>query len=118
MPSRNLTNLNSNLKGIDFLKRSEEMFLLDELRKMIELETNIEDIKKKLTLRSDFNGVDAFNYFDPKGKGYITVNEFEHTLIYLNIHSSTDEIYLFFKNYDTDNDGLLKYSDFCKLITA
>jgi len=32
------------------------------------------------------------------------------------IYPTRDELYLYFKRYDRDEDGLLRYSDFCKAI--
>lgn len=67
-------------------------------------------------MRSDFNLLDGFRFFDIKGRGYITSSELERGLEELGIFPTKDEIYLFFRRNDKDSDGLLRYSDFCKFI--
>ena len=34
----------------------------------------------------------------------------------LGLYFTKDEIYLFYKRYDKDNDGLFRYSDFCRVV--
>jgi Ca2+-binding EF-hand superfamily protein len=37
--------------------------------------------------------------------------------LFAGIYPTKDELYLFFKRYDRDNDGLLKFSEYVDLIT-
>ena len=64
----------------------------------------------------DFNLLDAFHMFDSKGKGTVTKFEIKEILNRMDIFPNSDELYLFFKRIDKDNDGLLKYSEFCSAI--
>jgi Ca2+-binding EF-hand superfamily protein len=61
---------------------------------------------------NDFNAEDGFRIFDKKGKGFISRIEFEIVLNDIGIYPTKEEMALFFKRYDRDNDGLLKFSDF------
>lgn len=70
-----------------------------------------------MSFRHDFNAEDAFRIFDKKGRGYISKFEFELSLNDIGIYPTKDELHLFYKRYDRDNDGLLKFSDFSELVT-
>jgi len=70
-----------------------------------------------LAVKSDFNLLDSFRFFDVKGKGYINRIDLENGLKKFGIYSTNNELYLFMRKYDSDNDSLLKYTDFCEAIT-
>lgn len=46
--------------------------MVELIREQLELEKRLERIKIDLTLRTDFNLIDAFRIFDENGKGWIT----------------------------------------------
>lgn len=87
------------------------------LKDQIEIDKSNEEARKDLALRADYNLLDGFRFFDLKSRGFITSSELERGLEKLGIFPTKDEIYLVFRRYDKDSDGLLKYSDFCKMIT-
>lgn len=60
--------------------------------------------------------MDGFRLFDRKGRGYITSSELEKALANLGVFPSRDELYLLFRRYDKDSDGLIRFSDFSKII--
>lgn len=64
-------------------------------------------------MRTDFNLIDAFRIFDTDGKGWITSNEIKEGLSVYNLFISPDDIELYLKRYDKDEDGKLRYSEFC-----
>ena len=72
------------------------------------MERELEELRKKLSLRNDFNLLDSFKIFDQNGRGFLTCGEFEKALISFGINSSKNDIYLFFRRYDSDCDGLLR----------
>jgi len=80
------------------------------------MDKEIEEHKKSMSLKSDFNLLDGFRMLDLEGKGFVSSSEFRHALYEMGVSVSKDEAYLVFKRYDKDNDGLLKYSDFCRLV--
>jgi len=53
-----------------------------------------------------------------KGRGFITSSEFERGLEKLGIFPTKDEIYLVFRRYDKDTDGLLKFLFLNKIIKS
>jgi len=58
--------------------------------------------------------LDAFRLIDKKGRGYISKIEMELALNDIGIFPRKEELNLFFKRFDRDLDGFLRYSDFCK----
>jgi len=96
------------------MKGNEEEHLVRTIKQQVNIDRDIEEIKKQLALKVDFNLLDAFRIFDNKGRGYINKLELELSLNDLGLFPSKDEIYLLFKRMDKDNDGLLRYSEFCK----
>lgn len=66
-----------------------------------------------MSLRTDFNLIDAFRVFDSNGKGWITASEIKEGLQLFDIFAQVDDIQLIMKRYDKDEDGKLKYSEFC-----
>ena len=98
------------------MKGREEEHLVRALKQQINMEREIEDTKKQLALKVDFNLLDAFRVFDLKGRGYVTKLEMELAFNDNAIYPTKDEMYLLFKRYDKDQDGFLRYSEFCKAI--
>ena len=83
----------------------------------IAIENDLEKSKKDLALCSDFNLIDAFRLFDPLSKGYITTVDLQDGLKEIGLYPSYEEVSLFFRRYDSDNDGRLRYSNFCEAFT-
>lgn len=77
------------------------------------MERTLERVKVDLSLRTDFNLIDAFRVFDADGKGWITASEIKEGLVLFEIFAQVDDIQFFMKRYDKDEDGKLRYSEFC-----
>ncbi len=92
---------------------SYEQELLKLVQTQIALENNLEQIKTDLSLRTDFNLIDAFRIFDEDGKGWISICEIADGLKTFGVFTHPDNLNLFVKRYDKDKTGKLKYSDFC-----
>jgi len=82
------------------------------LKELINLEREVEFAKQDLALRSDYNLMDAFRLFDRKGKGIITVKEFENVFQEFDLYPAKEDIYLLIKRLDRDGDGKLKFTEF------
>ena len=78
----------------------------------IRLEKDLERQKIEITLRDDYNLIDAFGILDCQGKGYITPVELRESLAELGLKCSMYEIHLVFEKFNTLGDGMLKYSEF------
>lgn len=57
--------------------------------------------------------IDAFRVFDTDGKGWITIDEIKDGLNCYGVFISDEDIELYLKRYDKDEDGKLRYSEFC-----
>lgn len=61
-------------------------------REQLELEKRIERVKIDLSLRTDFNLIDAFRIFDVEGKGWISAQEIKDGLALFNIFANADDL--------------------------
>jgi len=75
-------------------------------------EKDLEVMKINLSLREDFNLIDAFGMLDQAGKGYITPGELHDVLNELELILSVDDCKMLFARYNREMDGALKYSEF------
>ncbi len=96
----------------------EEEKFVQLVKDQIAIENDLEKAKKDLALCDDFNLIDAFRVLDPIAKGSVTILDLQENIKCLGIYPSYDECQLFFRHYDTDNDGRLRYSNFCSAFTA
>lgn len=85
---------------------------------MIFLENDIEKSKQTLSLKADFNLLDAFRLFDTKGEGQIYKEDLEQGFKGLGIYVVNQrDLDLFFKRYDTNSDYRLRYLEFVDALT-
>jgi Ca2+-binding EF-hand superfamily protein len=100
------------------MKGNEEEQLAKALREQVELDKELESTKNKLALQDDFNLFDAFRFFDLTEKGYVTRFDLKDGLNDFDVFPSSNDLYLVMKKYNKDQDGLLKYSEFCDLLKS
>ena len=98
-------------KSAKILARSEEAFLVGCLADIISLEQEVESLKIALSLRSDFNLIDAFSLLDPSCRSEVTASELQEQLHSLGVELSDHELRLLFARY-AENPDLLTYSKF------
>jgi Ca2+-binding EF-hand superfamily protein len=79
---------------------------------MLDNEQNIEKLKCKLALRSDFNIRDCFNLFENNNKEYITKQDFLFGCQRISLNPTNEEIDIIFKKYDLTGDGVFNYNNF------
>lgn len=72
------------------MKGNEETHLVQALKQQISINREIDDLKRELALRSDFNLFDAFKVFDKKSRGYLTRFETEQVLNSMQIYPTTE----------------------------
>ena len=84
------------------MKGNEEEHLVRALKQQVNIDREIEEIKKQLAVRLDFNLLDAFRIFDQKSRGYVTKLETELAFNDNGIYPTKDEMYLFFRRFDKD----------------
>lgn len=88
--------------------------LVDALKQQMSVEREIENAKGYLVDRPDFNLFDAFRIFDYSNLGAISRIDLKLGLNDLGLFPSDLELELFIARYDTDGDGKLRFSEFCK----
>ena len=74
----------------------------------------MEHLKLQLSLKTDFNLIDAFRIFNETGSGSASVSDLVNGLHNLGMRVTVEEMTLFMQRYDKDNDCKLRYSEFCQ----
>ena len=95
------------------LRFDEEEELVSALKEQLRLDKEVEDVKTRLASQHDFNLMDAFQMLDKYSKGWITAPELTEALNEFGSFPHKDDVYLFIRRYDHDQDGRLLYTDFC-----
>lgn len=67
--------------------------------------------------RPDFNLYDAFRIFDQDSRGYITYTDLKQGLNDIGIFPAVEELELYIKRYDKNNDHRLRFSEFSDSLT-
>jgi Ca2+-binding EF-hand superfamily protein len=80
---------------------------------MLALDSHLDSVKVELSKQEDFNLIDAFKFFDHKGRGCISTAELLSGLANLSVSATTDDLYNFLKRFDRIEEDRLKYADFC-----
>jgi Ca2+-binding EF-hand superfamily protein len=75
---------------------------------ILSLDLNAESLKEALSVKSDINIRDLFNYFDLTGRSYISLVDMKEVLKELDIFANLDNIKLLYKRFDKDLDGRLE----------
>ena len=94
----------------------EEKQFLDYLRKSMEHENKIENLKIELSLRSDFYLEQVFRIFEFEESGYLSKEDLIKGFKNFNLYPKDIDITLFLKRYDLKKEGSLSYPDFFELI--
>ena len=84
------------------------------LEQQLELEKRIERIKIQLSLKTDFNLIDAFRLFKEQDFNSVSIDDLKRGLRALGLDVTDDDLMLFMKRFDQDYDKLLKYAEFCQ----
>jgi EF-hand domain pair len=92
------------------------------LKDIIFLERELESAKIELTLKPDFNLLDAFRMVDVRNTGWVTfqeLSEFLSRIFDLDTMSvlGMETLQLFFARYDTNKDGKISLAEFCAALT-
>ena len=96
------------------LSKNDLMELTSCFISIILIERDIETNKIELALKSDFNLVDAFKFFDSNGVGKISLQNLKDGIIKLNVDSTG--LYSLFKRIDLYNNGYISFHKFGDLI--
>lgn len=95
----------------------EEKELVFTLQEQIRLARDLEKFKVELSLKPDFNLIDAFRIFDLNDRSSITTLDIESAIQDIAPMALRDEVYLLIRHYSSLQDGQLRFSDFSELFT-
>jgi Ca2+-binding EF-hand superfamily protein len=74
----------------------EKEIFVNALIDIVNLEKDLEDIKIELSIKEDFNLIDAFGLLDPHAKGYVSPTELRECLMDIGYRPTMDEVHLMF----------------------
>ena len=88
----------------------------DYLRKAMDLENKIENLKIELSLRCDFNWEEIFRIFELEGRGFLSREDLAKGLNKFGLIPKDIDISLILKRYDLKNENCITYPDFFEMI--
>eukprot|EP00825_Cyclidium_porcatum_P001988 TRINITY_DN10918_c0_g3_i4.p1 TRINITY_DN10918_c0_g3~~TRINITY_DN10918_c0_g3_i4.p1 ORF type:complete len:523 (-),score=85.81 TRINITY_DN10918_c0_g3_i4:468-1991(-) len=98
------------------LRESDEKQLVQTLRRLVQIDREIEDDRKSLALKQDFNLMDAFRILDKQEQGMITLSEFQQQLSNIGIYLTQSEFLLLFNKFHKKDDVVLSFSEFVSVL--
>ena len=72
----------------------------------------MDESKSQLASQPDFNLQDAFQMLDICNQGSVCEDEMMNALADLGVYPHKDDVYLFVRRYDKNNDGRIVFSEF------
>ena len=106
-------NLNNSVNNYDSYEQRQ---FNDFLRKLMQIESQIERIKINLALNSDFNCEDAFRLFELDGRGYLDKEDLKYGLNLIGLCPTDHDLNLLMKRFDLQNQGGINYADFFDIV--
>ena len=103
-------------KIVNEYKNYEKNKFNDFLRKLMEIESRIEDAKISLAINPDFNCEDAFRLFESNNKGFLDKTDIKNGLNLLCIFPTNKELDLLMKRFDLQKNGYLNFADFFDMV--
>lgn len=103
-------------KIVNEYKNYEKNQFNDFLRKLMEIESRIEDAKISLAINPDFNCEDAFRLFESNDKGFLDKTDIKNGLNLLCIFPTNKELDLLMKRFDLQKNGYLNFADFFDMV--
>lgn len=100
-------------------KKSKELKkeILMTLKKMFQLEREVEELRQDLVLRPDFVVAQLYSFFDVTGKCRVSLLEFYNGLLDLGIVPNKEDLAITVKEFDKSSRGYLEYEDFFRMIS-
>ena len=99
----------------EFAKYEQNLFN-DFLRKLMDIESQIEDAKISLAINPDFNCEDAFRLFESNDKGYLDKDDIEDGLNLIGICPSRKDLNLLMRRFDLQKNGYINFADFFDMV--
>jgi len=99
----------------EFAKYEQNLFN-DFLRKLMDIESQIEDAKISLAINPDFNCEDAFRLFESNDKGFLDKDDIEDGLNLIGICPSRKDLNLLMRRFDLQRNGYINFADFFDMV--
>lgn len=112
----NSFNASNNIKSPMSSKQSNDELLFSLFSLIIQTESQIEQMKIELSLRSDFNAEDAFAVFESNNSGSIYPSDLQYGLSCFGLNPTRNEVYLLMQKYSLMNTDSLNYADFFDMV--
>jgi Ca2+-binding EF-hand superfamily protein len=86
------------------------------LKKLMLVESQVEDAKSALAKNPDFNCEDAFRLFETNDKGYLDINDIKSGLNLIGLNPTEKELNLLMKRFDLQKNGFINFADFFDMV--
>ena len=88
----------------------------DFLKKLMEVEYQIENVKTNLAQNPNFNCEDAFRLFESNDNDYLTESDIKNGLNSIGVFPTDQDVRLLMKRFDLQKNGNINYADFFDII--
>ena len=86
------------------------------MRKLMQVESQIEDAKIILGKNPDFNCEDAFRLFESNEKGYLEKYDIKNGLNSIGVNTTEQELNILMKRFDLQKNNFINYADFFDMV--
>ena len=86
------------------------------MKKLMLIESQVEDAKLELAKNPDFNCEDAFRLFETNYKGYLDINDIKSGLNLIGLNPTEKELNLLMKRFEIQKNGFINYADFFDMV--
>ena len=86
------------------------------LKKLINVESQIEEAKVNLANNPDFNCEDAFRLFETNEKGYLDKEDIKKGLNLIGVTPTEQELNILMKRFDLQKNNFINYADFFDMV--
>ena len=108
-------NQGENKKRIEYENYEQNQFN-EFMKKLMAVESQVEDAKISLAMNPDFNCEDAFKLFESNNKDYLDINDIKAGLNLIGINQTEKHLNLLMKRFDLQKNGFINYADFFDMI--
>ena len=109
-------NIKNNFSNENNYNSFEKRLFNDFLKKLMEVESEIEKVKINLSLNLDFNCEDVFRIFELDARGYLDKDDLKYGFNLLNIYPTDNELRLLKNRFDLQKQGIISFADFFDMV--
>ena len=94
----------------------EETQFIEYLKELMEAESQLEQSRIDLSLKTDFTCQEAFKIFEQKDRGFLSDEDLKYGFEELGVCINDKDINLLLKRFDIENEGVINYNAFFDMI--